>query len=60
LISALFSVTQEAQGPSYLDLRTKLQALQLSAGESGQDKYRLAMLLLAAVEQQFPVITSET
>lgn len=53
-------MAQEAQGPSYLDLRTKLQALQLSVDESGQDKYRLAMLFLAAVEQQFPVITSET
>jgi len=50
---------QEAQGPSYQDLRTKLQALQLKAGERGQDKYRLAMQFLSAVEQRFPCTTSE-
>lgn len=44
--------TQEAQGPSYLDLKTKLHDLQLSAGDSAQEKYNLAMQFLTEVERR--------
>lgn len=42
---------QEQQGPSYQDLKTKLQALQAKAGASAQEKYELAIQFLATVEQ---------
>jgi hypothetical protein len=43
---------QEAPGPSFLDLKTKLEELQSIAGDSAQEKYKLAMEFLAVVERR--------
>lgn len=49
---------QESQGPSYIDMRQKLEALQLKAGAHGDDKYKLALQFLAVVEQKHPIVKS--
>ncbi len=43
---------QETQGPSYLDLKTKLDDLQSAAGDGAKEKYKRAMQFLAAVERR--------
>ncbi len=46
---------QETHGPSYSDLREKLQILHSKAGSHAHEKYTLAMHFLADVEHQFPI-----
>ena len=50
---------QEAQGPSYLDLRSKLDALQTKASHSAHRKYKMAMEFLSAVERKYPSAARE-
>lgn len=44
---------QEDQGPSYLDLQRKLEALQAKASPSVHEKYKMAMGFLSAVERKY-------